>query len=425
MTRTVSQVRRLEGTVALPADKSVAHRAALFSALAHGESTLNNYPTSADPQSTLGCLRQLGVQAEYSPIGQLFIRGRGHDGLRAPTAPLNCGNSGTTMRLLAGILAGLPFATSLVGDSSLGYRPMTRIARPLQQMGAKIRLTDGHAPVHIDPARTLYGITYRLPVPSAQVKSCVLLAGLKAQSSTIVIEALRSRDHTERMLGLPVKQIQGKRHITSAPHLIPRPATRTLPRDFSTAAFFMVAGSIIPAGELRLPDTGLNPTRTGLLGVLRMMGADVDVARERVVGGEPIGDLTVRPAELRGVTVRGAQVPNLIDEIPILAIAGTLATGRTVIRDARELRVKECDRIHAMVTNLRLLGANIEEFEDGLAITGGRPLAGTDVSSFGDHRIAMAMGVAGLVARGHTTIHGADAASVSFPGFWDVLTSLI
>lgn len=424
MTHKVSQAQRLEGTIALPADKSVAHRAALFAALARGESVLSNYPAGGDPQSTLSCLRQLGVEIAYAPGGALSIAGRGLEGLRPAPAPLDCGNSGTTMRLLSGILAGLPFSTILVGDGSLSRRPMARIARPLEQMGARVRLTDGHAPINVDPTPALREITYRLPVPSAQVKSCILLAGLFNAGSTTVIESIPSRDHTERMLGLPVKITNSERYITSSQHYAPQPTSYTLPRDFSAAAFFLVATSMMSIGKVTLPAVGLNPTRTGLLDVLRAMGADVRVSNESTAGGEPIGDLTVHPAELTGITIRGALIPRLIDEIPILAVAGALAHGKTVIRDAQELRLKECDRIQAMVTNLRSLGGDVEEFDDGLAITGGRSLTGTDVGSFGDHRIAMAMGIAGLVAHGQTRIHDAEVASVSFPEFWVTLDSL-
>ncbi len=423
MNSTVKRVTTFSGTVALPADKSIAHRAALLAALGDGTSQIVNYPSSADPQSTLSCLRQLGIDMEDRD-GILYVEGKGLHGLTAPETPLDCGNSGTTMRLLSGILAAQPFDSVLSGDPSLSRRPMGRIADPLRRMGARIELTDGHAPVHLRGGRALQGIEYTLPVASAQVKSCVLLAGLYADRETTVVEPLPSRDHTERMLGLDVFETEGVRYLTVQKGL-PIPArTWTVPRDFSAAAFFLVAGSIAPEGEVALPGVGLNPSRSALLDVLRAMGADIALRNERSYGGEPIADLTVRPASLSGVSVGGALIPNLIDEIPALAVAAACAQGRTEIRDAAELRVKETDRIAALVKNLRTLGAEVEEFADGLAVTGGRPLTGAAIPSFDDHRIAMAMGIAGLVASGRTTILEAECAAVSFPDFWTTLEAM-
>lgn len=420
---TVRPARRLQGTVPLPSDKSIAHRAALLAALGDGTSRLVHYPAAADPQSTLSVLRQLGVRIVEEEEA-LVVEGRGLEGLRPSAEPLDCGNAGTLMRLMTGILAGQPFDSTLVGDASLSSRPMGRVTRPLRQMGAVLELTDGHAPVTVRGGHPLRGIEYVLPVPSAQVKSCVLLAGLFAEGETTVVEELPSRDHTERMLGLDVFETEGRRHITiSRGHVIPA-RTWAIPRDFSAAAFFLVAGAIVPGGELTLPGVGLNPTRSALLDVLRAMGAEITVMNEREFGGEPIADLVVRPSALQGVTVGGAIVPNLIDEIPILAVAAACAEGRTEIRDARELRVKETDRIDAMARNLRALGAAVEELEDGLIIDGGRPLQGAIVPSFDDHRIAMSMGVAGLVAHGETTIEDPHCADISFPGFWEALARI-
>lgn len=426
MTQTLHAVDALMGPVALPADKSIAHRSAMMAALGDGPSELIDYSTAADPQSTLGVLRQLGIQIETVTAGgtQLIVHGQGLHGLSAPNEPLDCGNSGTTMRLMAGILAGQPFASTLVGDASLNRRPMERIAHPLRLMQASLRLTDGHAPMHINGTRGLRGIEYVLPVASAQVKSCVLLAGLYAEGETTVVESRPSRDHTERMLGLPVQDRDGKRYLKVRPgHPIPA-RSYTIPRDFSAAAFFLVAGSIVPEGEVHLVNVGLNPTRCAFLHVLRDMGADITIDRERTLGGEPVGDLRVRPAALRGLTVAPDLVPNLIDEIPILAVAAACAEGQTLIREARELRVKETDRIDAMVKNLRALGAEVEEFEDGLAVTGGKALQGATVDSYDDHRIAMAMGIAALVAAGETRILNAECAGVSFADFWDELRAL-
>ena len=408
----------------LPADKSVAHRAAMFAAFSTGRSKIGNFPASADPQSTLSCLRQLGVAIHTCSDGQLEIEGVGRDGFERPEAPLDCGNSGTTMRLLSGLMAGMPFATTLIGDASLSRRPMRRIARPLRAMGADLELTNGCPPIRITPVSQLSGIKYTLPVPSAQVKSCVLLAGLWARGSTVVIEPVQSRDHTERMLSLPVDNRRDGRHISSGQQVSPAGRAYSLPADFSAAAFFLVAASIVSGSHVVLPGVGLNPTRTGLLDALGAMGADITITHLRNSGGEPVGDLTVRSAPLRSIQIEGDQIPGLIDEIPVLAVAAACAEGRTIIRGAEELRVKECDRIHATVHNLRLLGAEVEEFDDGMAITGGRPLRAAVMDSFHDHRIAMAMAVAGLAASGTSTIHGADIASVSYPGFWDALKSL-
>ena len=424
MNRTVHKAAALRGTLLLPADKSIAHRSALFAAIAEGCSHITNFPASADPRSTLACLRQLGVAIREARPGAVTIDGRGRRGLRVPSAPLDCGNSGTTMRLLSGVLAGHALRATLIGDESLMRRPMGRIADPLRSMGARIDLTDGHAPIRIRHDTPLRGITYTLPVPSAQVKSCVLLAGLYARGTTCIIEPLPSRDHTERMLHLPVTRIGGAHHITATAAHPAKPFSMVLPRDFSAASFFLVAGSIIPGGPLLLPGVGVNPTRSALLTVLQRMGADIRVNRRAMAGDEPVADLEVRPARLQSVTLDHSVMGNLIDEVPVLAVAAACARGRTTIRGAQELRVKECDRIHATVTNLRALGAAVEEYEDGFAIEGGRPLVGTRVDSFQDHRIAMAAAIAGLTAEGQTTIARAEVASVSFPGFWDALTQV-
>lgn len=424
MIQTISGSIRFEGTAELPADKSIAHRAALFASIADGSSTLHNFPASADPQSTLSCLRQLGVPIEASQTNTVLIKGVGRDGFCESDAPLDCGNSGTTMRLLSGMLAGQPFNSELIGDSSLSARPMGRIADPLRIMGAHLSLTDGHAPIKIRRCDGLKGIDYRLPVASAQVKSCVLLAGLWANGRTTVLENIPSRDHTERMLGLPVsRSMQGCSINSDASHPIPS-GTITLPGDFSAAAFILVATLIAGTGPVHLPNVGLNPSRTGLLAVLKQMGANIQITEHKTSEVEPIGDLTVERTPLHGVVIRGRQIPNIIDEIPVIAVAGAFAKGTTILRDATELRYKECDRIHATVTNLRKLGAEIEEFKDGFAITGMVPLKGATVFSYDDHRIAMAMGVAGLGAYGTTTIQNAHAASVSFPEFWGTIAKL-
>ena len=424
MTRSISKSQRFAGTVQLPADKSIAHRAALFASIANGVSTLDHFPSSADPQSTLSCLRQLGVPIRYYSGETVIIEGVGRHGYSQPTSPLDCGNSGTTMRLLSGMMIAQPFDCELIGDASLSSRPMRRIAKPLMKMGGNILLTDDHPPVQIFRSDQIKSIDYTLPVASAQVKSCVLLAGLWAQGRTVVRESIPSRDHTERMLSLPISRDKQDTLIHSDASLPIPHGTFTLPGDFSAAAFILVAASLVGTGPVHLSGVGLNPSRTGLLHVLNEMGAYIKIEESPSSAIEPYGNLTVEPAPLKGITIQDSQIPNIIDEIPIIAVAGALAQGTTIVRDAKELRYKECDRIHVMVINLRKLGANIKEYDDGFVIQGGAPLQGCTVSSFDDHRIAMAMAVAGLAADGTTTIQNAQAASVSFPEFWDTLDAL-
>ena len=431
MLATVHPAAALAGAPELPADKSIAHRAVLFAAVADGETEIVGFSDAADPQSSLACVRALGVEAETRAdilgedgVPSLVVHGRGLGGLRAPGDPLDCGNSGTTMRLLAGLLAGAQVPATLVGDASLSARPMRRVTDPLATMGARIETTDGHAPLRI-ASRALRGMAYRLPVASAQVKSAVLLAGLGASGETTVVEPVPTRDHTERMLGLGVLEVGGERHITVAGgHAVPA-GLRVIPRDPSAAAFFCVAGAVAEASTVTLAGVGLNPTRTAFLDVLRVMGADITVRNLRDGGGEPLGDLRIATSGgLHGVEIGGAIVPNLIDEIPVLAVAAALAQGRTTIRDAAELRVKETDRIEATAAFLRALGADVTERPDGLVIEGGRPLTGAAVEARDDHRIAMAAAVAALSAASPTTIAGAEAAAVSFPGFWTALDAV-
>jgi len=423
MMQLLKPVASLRGTVSVPADKSISHRSAMLSALADGRSRIRNYPRSADPLSTLAVLRGLGVSMSRDEDDVLVVDGVGLDGLKPPSEPLDCGNSGTTIRLLSGILAGQPFGSVLTGDDSLRQRPMQRIADPIKAMNGRVHLVDDHAPIRLRPSRSgLKAIRYRLPVASAQVKSCVLLAGLFANGRTTVVEPTPSRDHTERMLGLETHEVGGVREIYVDGGERIEPATWTVPGDFSGAAFFIVAATLTPDSDLRIEGVGLNPSRTALLDVLRDMGADITVENERAEGSEPIGDLRVRSAPLEGTSIRGRMIPNLIDEIPVLAVAGACATGTTEIRDAEELRVKETDRLHAITENLRAMGGRIQEHTDGLTIEGNGPqLLGTSVDSFDDHRIAMAVGVASCVAHGQTEVNNADCAKVSFPGFWKEL----
>ena len=428
--KAIAPADALVGQIELPADKSIAHRSILFSAISDGTSRIVGFPEAADPQSSLACIRALGIRVE-SDDDALVVHGKGLHGLqaagrlKASGTDLDCGNSGTTMRLLSGILAGQGFDSRLTGDISLSGRPMGRIIDPLNDMGADILARDGHAPLLIKGRQhPLKPITYRLPVASAQVKSCVLLAGLYAEGETSVIESKPSRDHTERMLGLSSFRMGDERTISVVGGRSPKARMWSIPGDFSAAAFLLVAGSILDGSLIRMPRIGLNPTRTGLLNVLRAMGADIRIENEREVSGEPIGDLVVKSAPLSGIRVDGTIIPNLIDEIPILAVAGAFSRGVTEIRDAGDLRHKESDRIEAVVTGLRAMGADVEEFEDGLAVTGGKKLKGANIATHHDHRIAMAFTVAGLAAEGPTIIEDAAIADVSFPGFYDTLDSL-
>ena len=420
---TLTGADALVGEVTLPADKSIAHRSALISAISDGTSRIVGYPASADPQSTLSCLKALGVEITSEPEG-LVVHGRGLHGMRAPSADLDCGNSGTTMRLLAGMLAGQPFDSRLFGDASLSKRPMQRIIDPLQLMGANLSSTEGRPPLGIAASTGLKGIRYPLPVASAQVKSCVLLAGLYAEGDTTVVESRATRDHTERMLGLSRVQM-GDDTVISVRGGKALPArVWSIPADFSAAAFFLVAGSVLDGSLIRMPRVGLNPTRTGLMDVLRAMGANIRTENERDFGGEPIGDVVVKSAPLSGVRIDGDMIPNLIDEIPVLCVAATAADGVTEIRDAEELRHKESDRIAAVAAGLRSMGAQVEEYPDGLAIEGGHPLKGARIATHHDHRIAMAFAIAAQMARGETVIEDADVASVSFPTFYETLEKL-
>lgn len=421
---TVDPVIAIAGRITIPPDKSIAHRVAILAALQEGSQEIVGYPISADPQSTLSVLRQLGVDIEQNEQS-LVIHGVGRFGLSAPNEPLNCGNSGTTMRLMAGVLAGQSFSSQLIGDASLSSRPMERIAEPIQKMGASVQLTDGHAPVKITGGG-LKGIEYELPVASAQVKSAVLLAGLLAEGTTTVIEESPSRDHTERMMGLPVISFGPERRITVDPtNELPK-RNWIIPRDFSGAAAFLVAASIVQNATLELNQIGLNPTRSGLLNVLRAMGGNFQMYNERSRSYEPIADLRVYAPEdqLQGVTIDPDLVPNLIDELPLLAVAGAYANGTTTITGAAELRVKETDRIAATANMLNAMGADVEEREDGLVVRGGKRLQGATVESHSDHRIAMAAGVAALGAAGPTTIVDADCVHVSFPDFWTELSDM-
>ena len=427
MARRVQRPAQLKGTVHVLGDKSVSHRTALLGAVASGTTTVRRFLTSDDCRATLGCLRQLGVEwrlEEEAPgVGTLELQGVGLRGLREPADVLNVNNSGTTLRLIAGVLAGQPFTSFLTGDDSLRERPVGRIVEPLRLMGAQLLARDGDSlPPLAIRGGGLQGIHYRLPVASAQVKSAVLLAGLFAEGETVVEEPLTTRDHTERLLramGADLKR-EGP-GVRLAPPQALSPLDLEVPGDVSSAAFWLVAASVHPDAEIVLPKVNVNPTRTGLLDALSMMGAKIDVGEQRVVGEEPVADITVRSARLRGVEVAGELIPRLLDEIPALAVAAAFAEGRTVVRDAAELRVKESDRITALVRGLGRMGAQIEERPDGFEIEGGSGLRGGEVSGSGDHRLTMALAIAGLVAAGETVVEDEGSVSVSYPGFWQDL----
>jgi len=408
------------GQAEVPGDKSIAHRALMLASLAAGHSSIDRLPAGVDVHCTAQCLRQLGVDIRMDG-GAALVASTGR--LSAPQAPLDAGNSGTTMRLLAGILAGQPFTSCLIGDESLSRRPMTRVVQPLNAMGASIHSNEGGAPLEIH-ARQLHGIDYALPVASAQVKSAILLAGLFAEGVTSVSEPHPSRDHTERMLaavGVQV-QVEGLRatlHGGQAPDTF----TMSVPGDLSSAGFLLVAAAL-SGGDVTIDEVGLNPTRSGLLDVLREMGANVEILGQRQEMGEPVGRLRVSGRICRPVTVEAAQVPGLVDELPLVVLLATQARGTSVIRGAAELRVKETDRIATVAASLRRLGADLDELADGFVVRGPTALHGCNVSSHGDHRLAMLLAVAGAIAAGETVVDGVEAADVSFPNFAEVLGSL-
>jgi 3-phosphoshikimate 1-carboxyvinyltransferase len=414
----------LRGRVRVPGDKSISHRALLLGALADGVSRISGFLSCDDCLATLTCLRGLGVEIETRSPTILTIHGRGLHGLRAPTAPLNCGRSGTTMRLLAGILVGQSFASTLTGDEQLLRRPMRRIAEPLRRMGAEIETVDGHAPLTIR-GRSLQGSDHTLPVASAQVKSALLLAGLYADGPTAVHQPGPARDHTERMLAAMGAAIETTGlTVTLCPSSSLSSLSLSIPGDISSAAFPLVAATLVPDSKVVIEGIGVNSTRTGLLDVLQEMGAEITLENERKQGDEPLADVTVCSSGLRGVEVGSEIVVRMIDEFPVLAVAATQAHGTTIVHDAAELRVKEIDRIAAVVAELRALGARIEPLPDGFIIEGPTPLHGAVVDSHGDHRLAMALAVAGLIAKGEVVIEHAEYIADSFPGFVELMRKL-
>ncbi|MBO0393705.1 3-phosphoshikimate 1-carboxyvinyltransferase [Stenotrophomonas maltophilia] len=409
----------LQGSLTIPGDKSVSHRSVMFAALADGTSHIEGFLEGEDTRATARIFSQLGVRIETPSPSQRIVHGVGIDGLKAPDAPLDCGNAGTGMRLLAGLLAGQAFDCTLIGDESLSGRPMRRVTGPLSQMGAKIDTQDdGTPPLHVHGGQTLRGIDFASPVASAQIKSAVLLAGLYAQGETSVVEPHPTRDYTERMLsafGVDIEFSPGKARLRGGQRL--RATDIVVPADFSSAAFYLVAASIIPGSELRLKQVGLNPRRTGLLHALRLMGADITEENPAEQGGEPVADLVVRYAPLKGARIPEELVPDMIDEFPALFVAAAAAEGRTVVSGAAELRVKESDRLAAMAIGLRALGMQVDETEDGATLHGGVRLGSGTIESHGDHRIAMAFAIAGQISDGEVRINDIANVATSFPNF--------
>ncbi len=417
---TIRRSPALHGAISVPGDKSISHRALLLGSIADGKSRVTNFLDSADCRATLGIVRALGVDVQAASATELTVVGLGLHGLREANGVLDCGGSGTTMRLLAGMLAGQPFFSVLAANAALSRRPMDRVAVPLRLMGATVMGRQGGKlpPLALAGGR-LHGIDYAMPVASAQIKSCILLAGLYAEGATTVRELLPSRDHSERMLralGVKVRS-EGTVITLEPPPGRLAPIEISVPGDISSAAFPIVAACLVLGSAVTVTNVGVNPTRSGILDVLARMGARIEQKLQASAGDEPVADLHVRPAALQATHISGADIPRLIDELPILAIAATQAKGVTVVHDAAELRVKESDRITSLATELRKLGAHIEEFSDGFAIEGPTPLHGATVDSHSDHRLAMALAVAGLVADGETTITDTDCIADSYPGF--------
>lgn len=413
----------LRGEITVPGDKSISHRAVMLGALANGTTHITGFLMGEDCLSTIECFRKMGVEIEITDK-EVIVEGVGLHGLCEPEDTLYTGNSGTTTRLLCGILAGQPFTATLNGDASIQKRPMGRVIKPLREMGASIEgKNDNYCPLTLYPSE-LHGIEYRLPVASAQLKSAILLAGLYAEGQTTVIEPAPSRDHTERMfraLGVEI-ETEGNT-ITLEPPEDLHAVNIAVPGDTSSAAFFLVAGAIVPGSELTIKNVGVNPTRTGILDVLREMGADITESNFRD-DAEPVCDLTVRYSKLHGVEIGGSIIPRLIDELPVLAVAAAFADGETVIRDAQELKVKESNRIAAMVTELTRAGVDVEETDDGMIIRGGKTPCGATFETYKDHRIAMSLAILGLAAQSASRIHDPEVVSISYPDFFNTLEAL-
>jgi 3-phosphoshikimate 1-carboxyvinyltransferase len=425
MRKQISPATSVSGAIHLPGDKSISHRYAMLAAIAEGPTKISNYSTGADCQSTLACMRALGAANETND-GVVCIHGQGLDGLREPSAALDAGNSGSTIRMLSGILAAQPFVSTIGGDESLSKRPMARIMKPLAEMGARIDARDNRFPPLTIHGGKLHPMEYTLPVASAQVKSCVLLAGLYAEGRTTVHEPMRTRDHTEfalREFGADVDVERLSISVTGRPKLQGRELR--VPGDLSSAAFFLVAALIVSESHLTIHGVGLNPTRSALLDFLAEMGAQIGILDVSSSGGELIGDVSIRKSRIRGGVLEKARTAALIDEIPVLAVLGAASEEGLIVRDASELRVKETDRIATIAENFQRMGLAIKLHEDGFEVPGRQQFHAAEVDSFGDHRIAMAFSIAALAADGPCTILGADAASVSFPEFFDTLQRVV
>jgi 3-phosphoshikimate 1-carboxyvinyltransferase len=417
-----TNTKSLSGEIKIPGDKSISHRSVMFGSIAHGVTRVTNFLPGDDCLSTISCFRKLGVTIDERD-NELIINGNGFDGLKEANEVLDVGNSGTTIRLLLGILAGRPFFSSLVGDESIGKRPMTRVTDPLAKMGAQIdgRKNGSYTPISIRGGG-LNPIHYQLPVASAQVKSALILAGLQADGESTIIELAETRDHTERMIrkfggeirkDKKVIKVKGGQMLTAADVQVPG--------DISSAAFFLVAAAIVPGSEIVLKNVGLNPTRTGIIEVMNNMGADIQLINHNVDSFEPSGDILIKASNLNGTVIEGQLIPKLIDEIPIIALLATQATGKTIIKDASELKVKETNRIDTVVEELRKLGASIEATDDGMIIHGNSKLSGGTVSSHGDHRIGMMLAIAALVCQGVVELENPQAIAVSYPNFFNHL----
>lgn len=422
----IHTAKPLKGELSVPGDKSISHRAVMFGSLASGTTEITHFLKGADCLSTIGCFRQMGVEIEEQK-DRILVRGRGLHGLSAPSSVLDCGNSGTTTRLISGILAGQSFSSQLTGDASIRKRPMGRIIRPLRQMGASIESLSGNdcAPLRIE-GRPLHAISYDSPVASAQVKSCVLLAGLYADGPTSVTEPALSRNHTELMLSSLGAELTRKgTTATINPEPVLTGTSIHVPGDISSAAFFLAAGLMVPGSEILLKNVGINPTRDGILRVIRAMGGSLEILNRTNSGGEEAADLLVRSSSLHGTVLEGELIPTLIDEIPVIAVLAAFAEGTTIIRNAEELKVKESNRLDIMVDGLSRMGADIEGTDDGMIIRGGKSLHGTVIDSHLDHRIAMSFAIAALAADGETEILDADCVNISYPEFYRDLKMLL
>ena len=425
MQQIITPARRLDGQIRLPGDKSVSHRYGILAAIAEGSSTIHHYSTGADCQSTLGCMQALGVPITRREDGAVLIEGRGLNGLQAPAGDLDAGNSGSTIRMLSGVLAAQPFTSRIAGDESLSRRPMDRIMKPLSLMGADVEAVDGRFPPLTIHGRALKAMRYEPPMASAQVKTCVLMAGLYAEGETAVLEKVGTRDHTElalREFGAEIVSSGGVITVKGPARLQGRELS--VPGDLSSAAFFLVAAAIVPGSKLLIQGVGLNPSRSALLDWLVAAGVNLRVSNLAEVSGELVGDLLVTGGDVKGGIIRGAASAALIDEIPVLSVLGAVSRDGLVVKDARELRVKETDRIATVADNLQRMGVRVEVYEDGFRVPGKQKFRAARVDSFGDHRIAMAFAVAGLAAEGETAVLNAGAASVSFPEFYATLRQI-